>query len=197
MEERNIYDAFPGLAFSTHVDAYLQNTKVTRIIMFNEKKEMEVYLSADHLIDRRLIEQAEYELARFLFPDPDFRLTIKERFNLSALYTPEKILDGYWESIAHEIGKENPVNGRLLKRGAHKMKGNVLWLNLPDMDLSRDREKLFAFPLKDKEPGRINRAMNLFANHLGLRPAKRQTNGDGTEHTNPVLIRDFLCFFGV
>ncbi|MBO6163147.1 MAG: PolC-type DNA polymerase III [Eubacterium sp.] len=142
MEVRKIYEVFPDFTFSPTVDKYLRDTMVTRVVMYNEKRLLELFLDSEHLIEKSLIVRAEEEIRLHMFGKDDrYKVKIRERFILSGQYTTEKIAELYMDSLFYELSRENHVGYRLIRKGGWEIRGQELHLTLPDTDLSRSKEK--------------------------------------------------------
>ncbi len=120
----------------------MQDVMVTRVVMYNEKQRMEIYLESTHLIEKEIIYRAEEEIRTFLFGQfSRFKVKLCERYLLSGAYTAGKLVELYMPSLLLELSKENHVSYRLVKKGGYEMEGQNLHLSMTDTDLARSREK--------------------------------------------------------
>ncbi len=142
MTERKFSEVFPGLELSPAVDKMMNDVTVTRVVMYSEKQQMEVYLESTHLIEKEIIYKAEDEVRTHLFGVTSrFNVKMIERYLLSGAYTVDKLVELYMPSLMLELSRENHVSYRLIKRGGFEISDQILRLSMTNTDLAKSREK--------------------------------------------------------
>ncbi len=97
------FEVFPTLNISGTLHDKLEQAKVERVSATRQKDRLTVYLYSTRLIMKEDIWAAEKEIKAQLFPRGSMLVRIFERFELSAQYTPENLMEVYRESILAEL----------------------------------------------------------------------------------------------
>ncbi len=97
------FDVFPTLQANKGIHLLMEQTEVERISATRQKDFLRVYLYSPRLIAKSDILAAEKEIKRQLFKNVNITVKIYERFELSAQYTPENLMEAYRESILEEL----------------------------------------------------------------------------------------------
>ncbi|MCR5715961.1 MAG: PHP domain-containing protein, partial [Lachnospiraceae bacterium] len=113
-------DAFATVKLQKEEQAIMEEVYVERISSNKEKTLVRIQLLSEHLIQKWQIRKVEAEIARQLFPEGNVEVRIFERFRLSAQYTPENLLDIYWESILEEFREYSPLEHSILMRSSRR-----------------------------------------------------------------------------
>ncbi|MGN0350466.1 MAG: PolC-type DNA polymerase III [Roseburia sp.] len=111
------FEVFPTLNVNGDTKKLLEETEVTKIGMNQEKDHMRVYLLGPRLIYKKNIYQIEQAIREQIFPKQEMSVKVIEKYQLSELYTPEKLLEVYRESILDELKDYSLMEYNLL-RGA-------------------------------------------------------------------------------
>ncbi len=97
------FEVFPTLKMEGSLYDKLEQTEVERVSASRRRDLLHVYLFSGRLLQKRDIWMAEDEIKRQLFRDAAVSVKIHERFELSAQYTPENLMDLYKDSILEEL----------------------------------------------------------------------------------------------
>ncbi|MBO4749480.1 MAG: PolC-type DNA polymerase III, partial [Lachnospiraceae bacterium] len=136
------FEAFPNVQLPKGLHDLMEQTVIEKITTTKAKDFLRIYLVSKNLIEKRDIHRVEKELKKQLFPNVRIDIKIYERFELSAQYTPEKLLDAYRESILEELMDYSHVLFVALKnaRFSYPEEGRVI-ANLEDSVLVRGKEE--------------------------------------------------------
>lgn len=96
-------EVFAGLKLPTQVGRQFEDVEVLKITSTSKKNFLRIYISSEHLISKEIVYKAENEIKNQLFKNNDLTVKIYERFQLSSQYTPQNLMDAYWESILLEF----------------------------------------------------------------------------------------------
>ena len=96
-------EVFAGLKLPTQVGRQFEDVEVLKITSTSKKDFLRIYISSEHLISKEIVYKAENEIKNQLFKNNDLTVKIYERFQLSSQYTPQNLMDAYWESILLEF----------------------------------------------------------------------------------------------
>ncbi len=97
------FEVFPTLKIENPLHDRLEQAAVDRVSSSRRRGSLRIYLFSTRLISKEDIRAAETEIKRQLFPGYDLTVQIQEKFELSAQYTPENLMDVYRESILAEL----------------------------------------------------------------------------------------------
>ena len=111
------FEVFPTLNLNGDTKKLLEETEVTKIGMNQEKDRMRVYLFGPRLIYKKNIYHIEQAIREQIFPKQEMSVKIIEKYQLSGLYTPEKLFEAYRDSILDELKDYSLMEYNLL-RGA-------------------------------------------------------------------------------
>ena len=78
-------------------------TTVEKVTATKRKDFLRIYVNSSRLIYKQDIWETERQIKNQLFPSANMTVKIYEKFELSAQYTPEKLMDVYKESILLEL----------------------------------------------------------------------------------------------
>ena len=101
--EKNFLEAFPGLFISEDTRDLMENVKVTKIAVNQDKTALRIYITSNHMISKRNIYACESAICEQLFAGIDVSVKIIEKFNLSRQYTAKNFMDVYKDSISLEL----------------------------------------------------------------------------------------------
>ncbi|WP_026507627.1 PolC-type DNA polymerase III [Butyrivibrio sp. MC2013] len=114
---KTFMEVFPKLKLSGHTKELMEETRVEKISATKKQDFIRVYISSDCLIEKSEIWKVEKEIRTQLFSGVPVTVKLYERFNLSAQYTPENLINMYSESILQELRAYNPIDYTIV-RGA-------------------------------------------------------------------------------
>ena len=135
-------EVFPALHLTGEMRALFEKTYVERVSAPRDKSILRIYLSSGHLIEKDKIWALEREIKNRLFSGAETVVKIYERFQLSSLYTPEKLLQAYGKSIERELRELSPVECSLFQHAEISFPdGQTVKMVLEDSVLARDKEK--------------------------------------------------------
>ncbi len=108
-------DVFPTLQLKGEIKALFENVQIERISAPKDRSILRIYLGSEHLIEKDKVWALEREIKNQLFPKAATTIKIYERFHLSSLYTPEKLMEAYQKSIMQELRELSPLEYTLFK----------------------------------------------------------------------------------
>ena len=97
------FEVFPALKIENPLHDRLEQAVVERVVSSRRRDELRIYLFSTRLILKEDIREAETQIKTQLFSTVDLTVQIRERFELSAQYTPENLMEIYRESILLEL----------------------------------------------------------------------------------------------
>ena len=112
---KSFFEVFPSLKVDENMRKLLAETEVTKVGMNRGHDHLRVYLSSRRLIHKKSIYELEHVIAGQVFAGRQMDVKIIEKYQLSGQYTPEKLLELYWDSILEELRAYSQVEYNLLK----------------------------------------------------------------------------------
>ena len=97
------FEVFPSLKLDNKVRDIMGQTTVEKVTATKRKDFLRIYVNSSRLIYKQDIWETERQIKNQLFPSANMTVKIYEKFELSAQYTPEKLMDVYKESILLEL----------------------------------------------------------------------------------------------
>ena len=101
--EKKFFEVFPVLKVNQEMQQLLSDTQVQRVVSNPARTRLRVYLHGTRLIQKKYIFQLENHIKNQLFPKQELTVKIIERYQLSAQYTPETLMDLYKDSMLEEM----------------------------------------------------------------------------------------------
>ncbi len=135
-------DVFPTLRLKGEMKALFEKVQVERISAPKDRSILRIYLGSEHLIEKDKIWALEREIKNQLFPRAVTVVKIYERFHLSSLYTPEKLMEAYHKSIMQELRELSPMEYSLFKNAQISYPdGQTVKVVLEESVLAREKEE--------------------------------------------------------
>ncbi len=103
------FEVFPSLSLDKSIYDIMEQTGVEKISANKSRDFLRIYLFSNRLIQKDVIQSVENQIKKQLFPNAEMTVKIYERFELSAQYTPKKLMDLYYESILAELREYSHV----------------------------------------------------------------------------------------
>jgi DNA polymerase-3 subunit alpha (Gram-positive type) len=139
--QKPFFEVFPTLDIKGSLHDILEQAKVERVSATKQKDRLSVYLFSTRLILKEDIWTAEKEIKNQLFPNAMLAVRIRERFELSAQYTPENLMQVYRESILVELQEYSHIEYNAFRTAdiSYPESGRIL-LMIEDTVLNRSKE---------------------------------------------------------
>ncbi len=138
--EKNFLDVFPNLTVSEDLKDLLALVAVTKISCNRERTRMWVYISSQRWIHKKNIKALESQIEKQFFKGSDLKVTLIERFRLSAQYTPENFFEAYRDSMEEELLSYSELEYNLFHQSKVTFPSpGELKMEVPDTIVSRNR----------------------------------------------------------
>ncbi len=112
---KQFFDVFPNLKLDKKIQDLFEQVTVEKVSATKSRDLIRVTVSSEHLIQKEMIYKVENEIKEQFFKAHGVRVKLYERFQLSAQYTPEKLLQIYRDSILSELRNYSPVEYNIFK----------------------------------------------------------------------------------
>ncbi len=136
------FEVFPTLKLHKTIHDIMEQTFVEKVSATSRKDYLRIYIHSTRLIAKSDIWDTEREIKKQLFPNANIIIKIYEHFELSAQYTPEKLMDLYRDSILAELREYSHIEYNAFKTAelSYPENGRIL-LTVEDTVLNRSKEE--------------------------------------------------------
>ena len=127
MEPKRFFQIFNTLVVSEDQRTLFEEVIGKKVSINKERTLLKVYITSDHLIDKKDIIKMERTISKQLFKN-EVRVLIIETFNLSSQFNAQTLYDVYRESLEEDMRIHHPILYAVYKKGRVKVKpeGEVL-----------------------------------------------------------------------
>jgi DNA polymerase-3 subunit alpha (Gram-positive type) len=141
---RPFFEVFPKLHVENDLQMFFDETEVERLATNSDRSRFKVELLSSHLIHRKNIVRMEKKLAEQVFRQPDCSVVIREHYQLSSQYNPERLMHEYFDSLVMEISESSHVAGNFFRdaRIVYPTE-NEIEITMEDSCFSRDLEEKY------------------------------------------------------
>ena len=108
---KTLEEVFPNLELHGEAEEYLAGARVRRLYRRGQENVIHIDLVSTQWIHKKYIFELEKEIHDQLFPDTDIRFRVNEHFQLSKLYTPERLIEAYDSSMRMELKRRDALLG--------------------------------------------------------------------------------------
>ena len=135
-------EVFPSLSLENNVNEIMAQTEVEKVSSTKKKDYLRIYIKSSRLIGKEDIYSVESAIKNQLFPGAALIVKIYERFELSGQYTPENLLELYYESMLFEIQEYSNILYNILKNAKFSFPVPYqMMVNLEDTVIARSKEE--------------------------------------------------------
>ncbi|MGN1205109.1 MAG: PolC-type DNA polymerase III N-terminal domain-containing protein, partial [Lachnospiraceae bacterium] len=139
---KSFLEVFAGVKLTNAVSGQFEDVEVLKITSTSRRDFLRIYIQSEHLIPKEIIYKAEKEIKNQLFKDNELTVKIYEKYRLSAQYTPENLINSYWDSILVEFREYDHIMYIALKEAEIRYpEQDRIELTLEDTVLAKSREE--------------------------------------------------------
>ena len=103
---------------------------------------IKVHLCCRHLLRKKCVYEIERRLKEQLFGRSYIQVEVKERYDLSEQYTPENLMDEYFDSFLLELDRRSVVERSVLQNSSYEFEDeNILCLTLRDSIVAQGKKE--------------------------------------------------------
>ena len=134
------FEVFPTLKVKDDIQMMFQGVEVTKVSTNSTRDFIRVSLYSRHLIQKKHIYEVERLLKQQLFARSHIQVSVKEQYDLSEQYTPENLMNEYYDSFLMELDQRSVVERNMLQNASYEFEnGNILCLTLTDTIVAQKR----------------------------------------------------------
>lgn len=135
------FEALDKLSVGEELKLLFCQVEVEKITMSKSHPVIKIYTKSSRILNRSSIKTMEYQIKKQLFGKGIQRIEIIDRYELSAQYTPEKLMPVYGESIFMELKEKSILDYNLVKTADMLFEGQTIRLVCEDSFLARTRSQ--------------------------------------------------------
>ncbi len=135
----NFFEVFVTLSLPDEIRDIMEETKVVKVTRTSTNTLAKIYIESKRLIPKSVIFRVEAALKRQVFRTKNMDVRIIDRYKLSGQYTPEKLMNVYYDSILLELERNWSLEYNLLKTAEWFFEGeDRLVFSMEDSFLARN-----------------------------------------------------------
>lgn len=144
------FDVFPSLQLAEDVRFLFTDVHVQKVSANSARTFIRVYITSSHLIPKHTIYETEQMIRTQLFRQSRIQIEIRESYELSGQYTPENIMQEYYESFLEELNERSVVERSMFQNAEYAFEDeNILCLQLTDTIVAQGKKESLAQYLKE------------------------------------------------
>ena len=156
------FEVFPTLKMNEELRMLLESVEVLKVATNSSREFIRVHLRSRHLIQKKEIYDLEKRIKDQMFARSLIRIEVQDQYELSEQYTPENLMELYWESFLLELDDRSVVERNMLQSGTYEFEEeNILCLTLTDTIVARGKKESLVGYLTDVFQNRFGRPVEI------------------------------------
>ena len=156
------FEVFPTLKMNEELRMLLESVEVLKVATNSSREFIRVHLRSRHLIQKKEIYDLEKRIKDQMFARSLIRIEVQDQYELSEQYTPENLMELYWDSFLLELDDRSVVERNMLQSGTYEFKEeNILCLTLTDTIVARGKKESLVGYLTDVFQNRFGRPVEI------------------------------------
>lgn len=166
------FEVFDTLSISGSLYDLFAEVIVEKVNISRSTFEVKIHLFSKRLISRKQIKQMEYQIKKQLFHKMSNKISIIDRYELSASYTPEKLMPIYFDSILAEFEEESMIECNILRHSRWSFEEDVLHITLDDSFIIKSKAQNIKIKLEDIFKNRFGYPVRVFFDYIPIPESK-------------------------
>ena len=156
------FEVFPTLKMNEELRLLLESVEVLKVATNSSREFIRVHLRSRHLIQKKEIYDLEKRIKDQMFARSLIRIEVQDQYELSEQYTPENLMELYWDSFLLELDDRSVVERNMLQSGTCEFEEeNILCLTLTDTIVARGKKESLVGYLTDVFQNRFGRPVEI------------------------------------
>ena len=144
------FEVFPTLKVDDELRRMFEGVEVSKVTTNSDRDFIKVHLCCRHLLRKKCVYEIERRLKEQLFGRSYIQVEVKERYDLSEQYTPENLMDEYFDSFLLELDRRSVVERSMLQSSSYEFEDeNILCLTLRDSIVAQGKKEAITTYLTD------------------------------------------------
>ena len=171
------FEVFPTLKVNEDIRMLFEGVEVTKVATNSDRDFIKVHLYSRHLIQKRRIYEVEKLMKDQLFGRSRIQIEVKERYELSEQYTPENLMNEYFDSLLLELNEKSVVERSMLQGSRYQFEeGNILCLTLTDTIVAQGKKESLSGYLAEVFQERFQRPIEVRVTYEKPKDSKLRYN---------------------
>ena len=172
-----LFDVFPTLKVNNDLKILFQDVEVTKVATNSSREFIRVHIFSRHLIQKKHIFALEKLIKEQMFATIKIKIEVVEKYQLSEQYTPENLLNEYFESLLLELDERSVVERNMLQNATYFFEDeNILCLKFVDSIVAQGKKDSLADYLKMVFADRFDRPVEVRALYESAKESKLKYN---------------------
>lgn len=147
---KSFFEVFPTLKVNEEIQVLFQGVEVLKVATNRQRDFIKVHMLSSHLIQKNRVLEVEKMLKEQLFGRGPVQVKIVERYALSEQYTPENLMNEYFDSMLLELGERSVVERSMMQNAVYSFEDeNILCLKLTDTIVAEGKKENLTSYLKE------------------------------------------------
>ena len=156
------FEVFPTLKVDDELRGLFEGVEVSKVTTNSDRDFIKVHLYSHYLIPKRCIYGVERKLKEQLFGRSYIQIEVKEQYDLSEQYTPENLMNEYFDSFLLELDQRSVVERSMLQNSSYEFQEeNILCLTLRDSIVAQGKRESITSYLTDVFRDRFGRPVEI------------------------------------
>ena len=156
------FEVFPTLKMNEELRMLLESVEVLKVATNSSREFIRVHLRSRHLIQKKEIYDLEKRIKDQMFARSLIRIEVQDQYELSEQYTPENLMELYWDSFLLELDDRSVVERNMLQSGTYEFEEeNILCLTLTDTIVAKGKKESLVGYLTDVFQNRFGRPVEI------------------------------------
>ena len=172
---KKFFDVFPTLKVNNEMRTLFADVDVTKVATNADRDYLHIHFLSTHLLSKKQVWTMETAIKEQLFGQTMIRIQMKEKYQLSQLYTPENLLREYHESILLELKQRSIVEHNMYANAKRRFEeGNVVCLQFEDSIVAEGKAEGIVSLLKEIFLERCNIPVDIRVEYEAAKKSKMQ-----------------------
>ncbi|WP_167956814.1 PolC-type DNA polymerase III [Anaerosporobacter faecicola] len=155
------FQVFETLQVTKELQDMFEDTVIERVAASRVNQEVKIYMMSTHLIKRKIVKKMQYQIKKQLFDDTSNDVRLCDRYELSAQYTPDKLMNAYYDSFLEEMKDSSVLEYNLFKMANYRVEGDTIELEMEDNFVARNKANNIKRILEDNFSSRFGYAIQV------------------------------------
>ena len=117
------FEVFPVLKLNKNMAALLEEARIDKVAASQAHNRIRIYMTCPRLIAYEEIRKLEAQIEAQLFENTDVRVEVADRYELSEMYTPERLMTIYFDSFEAELRSSSDLEANIFHKARKEFAG--------------------------------------------------------------------------
>ena len=118
------FQVFPELNLNPQLTDLFERVTIDKVTAAKARKRLKIHIESEYLIAKKDIRCVESEIKAQMFNDPAIEIRMIEHYQMSDMYTPERLFILYEESFEDELREDSELEANIFHRAKKEFVNN-------------------------------------------------------------------------